>query len=625
MRTIRIMNPKILLSILLVTFISSCQTLKHSPAISDKENDKTMLPNNLWLSKRSLERVDSIFVLAKQAHEQLINYDTLGAELTYEYAFERISVFSEEEQITLVNWTKYDSVLTLMNSDYESIYDQQQEVLEAEEIREEIINIEKELFPDSVLFGNETVVDSSSEIPITLNKKVRSVIKYFQTKGRKVYTKWLERSGRYKAHIKEVFDDNGLPEELMYLAMIESGFNPRARSYARAVGMWQFISATGRYYGLRHNWWFDERRDYIKATQAAAEHLIDLHKRFKGEWYLALAGYNCNPKRVERNMRKYKTTDFWKLRRLPRQTRNYVPTFLAATIIAKDPKKFGFYVEQQIPVEVDSITVSESIDLNVVAKSVDTTYSFIKEINPAIIRWVTPPGVKNFTLYIPKNSREKFKKAYAQIPDSEKRSWVRHKIRFGESLSTIAGKYHTNISVLKSANNLRGTKIRAGRYLLIPVPQNKKHFYANNYTKSRSKSKKHYTKKNKSSLKENLAEYKSIEYLVKKGDTLGGIAEAFSTRASKIRSWNGLYYGQHIFPKQKLKIYVRKNAGFSAKRKDTPKSSSDKSGVYYTVRSGDTLWDIAKKYRISISSLKKLNKINGSKIKPGDRLKVPTN
>ncbi len=408
MRTIRIMNPKILLSILLVTFISSCQTLKHSPAISDKENDKTMLPNNLWLSKRSLERVDSIFVLAKQAHEQLINYDTLGAELTYEYAFERISVFSEEEQITLVNWTKYDSVLTLMNSDYESIYDQQQEVLEAEEIREEIINIEKELFPDSVLFGNETVVDSSSEIPITLNKKVRSVIKYFQTKGRKVYTKWLERSGRYKAHIKEVFDDNGLPEELMYLAMIESGFNPRARSYARAVGMWQFISATGRYYGLRHNWWFDERRDYIKATQAAAEHLIDLHKRFKGEWYLALAGYNCNPKRVERNMRKYKTTDFWKLRRLPRQTRNYVPTFLAATIIAKDPKKFGFYVEQQIPVEVDSITVSESIDLNVVAKSVDTTYSFIKEINPAIIRWVTPPGIKNFTLYIPKNSREKF-------------------------------------------------------------------------------------------------------------------------------------------------------------------------------------------------------------------------
>ncbi|NOG44054.1 MAG: LysM peptidoglycan-binding domain-containing protein [Calditrichaeota bacterium] len=612
---------QILKMISVIALIAACQPVTHVKIDKSETDAEKRLPNNLWLSEKSLDRVDSIFTLAKQAHQQLTNSDTLGAELTYEYAFERISAFSEKEQVTLTSWTKYDSVLKLMNTDYERIFEEQEEILEAEEIREEITNINKIVFPDSVLFGNETVIDTStSGMPITLNKKVRSVIKYFQTKGRKVYTKWLERSGRYKTFVKNVFEEKGLPDELMYLAMIESGFNPRARSYARAVGMWQFISATGRYYGLRHNWWFDERRDFIKATEAAAQHLKDLHERFDGHWYLALAGYNCNPKRVERNMRKYKTNDFWKLRRLPRQTRNYVPTFLAAVIIAKDPKKFGFYIDPQTPFEVDSITVSESIDLNVVAKAVDTTYAFIKEINPAIIRWVTPPGIKNFTLYIPKNSREKFKKAYAQIPDKEKRSWVRHKIRSGESLSTIAAKYYTSISVLKSVNNLRGTRIRAGKYMLIPVPQNKKHYYVSNYSNPSSKSKKRYTKK-KSVVKENSAEYKAIDYIVKKGDTLGGIAEAYSTRASKIRSWNGLYYGQNIYPKQKLKVYVRKGQQFSSKKKSTPENLVD-DGPYYTVRRGDTLWDIAKKHRISISQLKKINKINGSKIKPGDRLKV---
>jgi len=616
---------KIITSISLVFVLAGCQSVKQITLPAEANIAIRGLPSNLWLSDRSLERVDSIFVLARQAHQQLINNDTLGAELTYEYAFERISSFSGEDQVTLTKWAKYDSVLKLMNSDYEVIFEEQEEVLEAEEIREEIINIEKAIFPDSVLYGNETVVDSSGEMPITLNKKVRSVIKYFQTKGRPVYTKWLERSGRYKNIVKSAFAKKDLPEELMYLAMIESGFNPSARSYARAVGMWQFISATGRYYGLRHNWWFDERRDYMKATEAAAEHLKDLHKRFKGEWYLALAGYNCNPKRVERNMRRYKTNDFWKLRRLPRQTRNYVPTFLAATIIAKDPKKFGFYFEPQAPLEVDSITVSESIDLNVVAKAVDTTYSYIKEINPAVIRWVTPPGLKNFTLYLPKNSRNKFKTNYEQIPDKEKRSWVRHKIRSGESLSTIAGKYHTNIAVLKSVNRLKGTRIRAGHHLLIPVPQNKKHFYVNNYSSPKTKSKRSSSRSKKSIVKENSAEYKSVDYIVKKGDTLGGIAEVFSTRASKIRSWNGLYYGQNIYPKQKLKIYVHKSPGFLSGSKNVTKEKEEGNATYYTVRQGDTLWDIAQKYRTSISQLKKLNKINGSKIRPGDRLKVQSN
>lgn len=614
------MKIKIVKTLLVSAFlISGCQTTTQMVKVKPQINNHLNIPDHIWLSNLAQVRIDSVFTLANQAHRQFDDQDTLGAELTYEYAFEILSHFSEEEKITLTEWGRYDSTMQVMNHEYDAIYEKQQEVTEAEEVREEITDIEETLFADSVLFGNSTVIDRSGDFPITLNNKVRAAITYFQTRGRPVFTKWLERSGKYESLVEDIFMEQGLPKELKYLAMIESGFNPSARSYARAVGMWQFISATGQHYGLRHNWWFDERRDVIKSSIAAAQHLHDLNQRFNGDWYLSLAGYNCNPKRVENNMRRYHTKDYWKLHRLPRQTRNYVPTFLAATIIAKDPKKFGFYVEKQNPVELDTVMVSESIDLNIVAKSVDTSYAYIKEINPAVMRWVTPPGVKNFTLYIPKGKKHLFKQAYAATPDNEKRSWIRHKIHFGETLSTIAAKYHTSITVLKSVNKIRGTVIRAGRYLLIPVPQNKSHFYASDNS---STSRKSYRKRSKSVRRENSAEYKAIKYIVKKGDTLGEIAEIYSTRASKIRSWNGLYYGQNIYPNQKLTIYVPKNksgiAGLATKIDNT----NDPNAVYYTVRRGDTLWDISRRYNISLVQLKKLNKMNSSKIKPGEKIKV---
>jgi len=607
------------LCLISVFTFNACQTTNRNITVVTQKENRFKFPEDIWLSEKAQISIDSVYTLSSQAHNQLLNKDTLGAELTYEYAFEILSGFSEEEKITLTKWSLYDSTLKIMNDDYDLIYEKKQEVTEAEEVREEITDIEETLFADSILFGNETVIDSSGDLPITLNKKVRAAITYFQTKGRPVFTRWLERSGKYEKLVENIFAEHQVPKELKYLAMIESGFNPSARSYARAVGMWQFISATGKYYGLRHNWWFDERRDVIKSTVAAAQHLKDLNERFDGDWYLSLAGYNCNPKRVEYNMRRYDTKDYWKLYRLPRQTRNYVPTFLAATIIAKDPKKFGFYVEKQKPVELDTVIISESIDLNVVAKSVDTTYSFIKEINPAVIQWVTPPGVKNFTLYVPKGKKHLFKKAYAEMPDNAKRSWVRHKIKFGETLSTIAARYHTSISVLKSVNHIRGSMINAGKHLLIPVPQNKSHFYVSNYKQTSSKS---YTKKKKVKRSENLAEFKAIEYIVKKGDTLGEIAEKYSTRASKIRRWNGLYYGQHIYPNQRLTLYVPKNFAGINNNTTVNMQTLDKDAVYYTVRRGDTLWDISKKYNVSLAQLKRLNKINGSKIKPGEKIKI---
>ncbi len=610
--------------VLILLIVLGCSTQKKM--ITPREEPvrySFSLPDTLWLSETSLSMIDSMVYLERKSRIDLGEADSIAAQYSLEYMFEIASRFSDQDRETLSAWRYYDSLQTAADNRYRLLMSGlEKEATEAEEIREDITEIEERSFPDSILFGKVEYVDTSGSMPLTLNRKVRLAIKYFQTKGRPVFTKWLERSGKYEGMIREVLRNKNLPEELAYLAMIESGFNPRARSYARAVGMWQFISATGRYYGLRHNWWFDERRDIIKSTDAATDHLADLYERF-GHWYLALAGYNCNPRRVEYNMRRYKTRDYWKLRRLPRQTRNYVPTFLAAAIIANDPEKFGFHVKKHPPIEVDTVLVSESIDLNVIARAVDTSYTYIKEINPAILRWVTPPGVKDFTLYLPKGKKEQFKERYKNIPDSEKRSWVRHKIRRGETLSTIAQKYHTSMSVLKKTNNLRGTMIRAGKYLLIPVPQNKAHFYAYKSPK-KTKSKK-WKKRTYSSVpqKENSAEYDKVVYEVKKGDTLGEIAEMYNTRASKIRRWNGLYYGQNIYPKQKLTIYVHKKS-LTVNNVEEGKTEQEK-GTFYTVRPGDTLWDISLKYGISIKQLKALNKKRSSRIRPGEKLKISNN
>jgi membrane-bound lytic murein transglycosylase D len=411
--------------------------------------------------------------------------------------------------------------------------------------------------------------------------------------------------------IKLILKEYDLPDNLLYVAMIESGFNPKAFSYARASGLWQFIYGTGSYYGLRSNWWFDERRDPLLASHAAAKHLKELNERF-GDWYLALAGYNCNPKRVEARMRQYNTRDFWKLKRLPRQTRNYIPTFIAANLIAQNPEEYGFYVQKMAAVEYDTVKISESVDFEVVASCVNATFNDIKELNPAVKRWCTPPGIKNFTLNLPTGTKELFRENYSKIPEDKKRSWVRHRVRSGETLSEIARKYGSTTNIIKRNNKIRGATIYVGQYLLIPVPQNKNYYKYQTYHAKKS------TKKKK---KTNVIPkgHKKVQYIVKKGDTLGEIAEIYQTRASRIRSWNGLYYGEHIYPKQKLILWVPGNYAQSSislakKEQNLP------AGTYHLVKSGDTLWDIAQKYDISIKNLKQLNNKRSNKIKPGEKL-----
>jgi membrane-bound lytic murein transglycosylase D len=582
----------------------------HKESMKEDSFTSKSSPQNIYLPENIRASVDSLHRFYDHAMQSLQFGDTIGARIYFEQGFAIISNIDEETKSTLLEWAEYDSLIKNINNRYEEIFDQEIFDQEAEEVREELTQIEEDAFGDSTLLLREELEEDTVKnlIPLPVNRRVELALKYFQTRGRNVFTKWLERSGKYEHLIKPLLKEKGLPENLFYLAMIESGFNPRAYSYARASGMWQFIYATGKYYGLRANWWFDERKDPLLSTEAAAEHLLDLYERF-GDWYLALAGYNCNPRKVERRMRQYSTRDFWKLKRLPRQTRNYIPTFIAANIIAETPKKYGFYVNKILPVRHDTVRISECVDLQIVADCVDTTFQAIKDLNPAVLRWCTPPGIQNFVLNLPPGTTAKFREEYKKIPDSKKRSWVRHKVRSGETLSQISEKYHTSISIIKSYNRIRGTLIRVGQHLVIPVPQNKNYYASYRYVPPK-KSRKKVSKIT------HVPGHAKTMYTVKKGDTIGEIAEVYRTRASKIRAWNGLRYGQYIYPNQKLAIWIPQNL-FPV---SPPQTHISNNSSYHIVKSGDTLWDISRIYNVSIKDIKSWNNIRSNKIKPGERL-----
>jgi membrane-bound lytic murein transglycosylase D len=286
------------------------------------------------------------------------------------------------------------------------------------------------------------------DIPITINKGVEWFLDYFQSSGRKTFRSWLIRSGRYLRMIRKTFKDYQLPTDLAYLALIESGFNHEAYSPCHAVGIWQFIRGTAKGYGLKINWWVDERRDPEKSTIAAAKHLSDLYHEF-GSWYLAMAGYNAGAGRIRWAIRKAGTKDYWYLARkrlLRKETRSYVPKMIAATLIAKEPERYGFNeLEYLPPLSCDKFTVNDATALKLIASLLDTTEGEIALLNPELKRWCTPPGVR-YTLKIPCGKGELLKKGLAQMNIKKMMAFTVHKIEKGETLSTIAKRYGSSVT-----------------------------------------------------------------------------------------------------------------------------------------------------------------------------------
>ena len=251
------------------------------------------------------------------------------------------------------------------------------------------------------------------DIPIVINAKVEQFIQYFQTSGKKVFSNWLARSEKYIPFMKNLLKGNGLPEDLVYMALIESGFNPYAYSRSKASGPWQFIYLTGKRYGLNLNWWVDERRDPEKSTIAATKYLKDLYDMFEC-WYLAAAGYNAGEGKIANAMKRYRTEDFWELSKynyLKQETKDYVPQMIAAALIAKDPEKYGFAdIEYQEPLQYEKVRVPAVIDLRLIAKACEISVDELKDLNPELLRWCTPPDSPDYEIKIPFGGRNSFLK-----------------------------------------------------------------------------------------------------------------------------------------------------------------------------------------------------------------------
>ncbi len=382
------------------------------------------------------------------------------------------------------------------------------------------------------------VDDRDGHIPLVRNKQVDQYINYFQTKGRRQFEIWLKRYVQYKDLILPILKEHELPEEFIYLAMIESGLNPKAYSKANASGMWQFVYATGKQYGLKRNWYLDERRDPVKATHAACRYLKDLNNLFDN-WYLALAAYNCGEGRVLRASKLHQTYDFWQLKSLPKETRNYIPYFLSAAIIAKTPDAYGFKIPKAQPIRFEEVVLENSADLAVLARVAGIKPKTIRNYNPELRQSATP-AEGSYTLKLPMGKKEGFLAVWNAIPENERFApqFVTHRVRYGESLWTISKKYGVSIHDLASVNKIRNrNKVRVGQKLKVPLKGG--HIWGTGENGGPPG----YTKRT---------------YKVKRGDTLGEIAEDFGSRASKIRRWNNMKYGsQLIHPGQRLVIWVK--------------------------------------------------------------------
>jgi len=376
------------------------------------------------------------------------------------------------------------------------------------------------------------------QIPMILNDSVENHLEYFKTRGRDVFQKWLDRSARYIPVMQDIFREKNLPEDLVYVAMIESGFNPYAVSWARAVGPWQFMPHTGKLYGLKIDWWVDERKDPIKSTEAAAEHLKDLHNLF-GSWPLAMASYNAGAGKVQRAVLRTRSEDFWDLkasRYIRRETKNYVPKYMAATIIAKNPEAYGFAVQPYDLFVYDEVTLTESTDLRLVAQCAGTTYEVIKELNPELKRWVTPPDATSYVLRVPKGTAAVFNANFAAVPADQKIRWERHLVAKGETLSGIAKQYNTSADSIRDINNLKKGRIIPGKHILIPVDANAKQQDGS------------YLSPDQNGVKQ------QILYRVRRGDNLTRIASKHEVTVADIREWNNGI--RSVRAGQKIKLVV---------------------------------------------------------------------
>ena len=456
------------------------------------------------------------------------------------------------------------------------------------------------------------IKSTHSDLPLMMTDQVAGYISYFSNRGRGTFERAFARSGRYHGMMVKILKEEGVPQDLIYLAQAESGFHPLAVSRAGARGIWQFMGSRARGYGLQRSLWVDERQDPEKSTRAAAHHLKDLYNQF-GDWYLAMAAYNSGPGRVQAAVKRTGYADFWELYRrnvLPKETRNYVPIILAVTIMTKNLSQYGFDdVSMDGSAAYDKVTISYPVDLRLVAECVDATPAQLQELNPSLLR-MTTPKVGSFELHLPAGTKDQYQTAIAAIPNDMRLWWRYHKVQSGDTLASLGRSYHVTAKSIATANQLDGTELQAGAKVLIPVAVGK-HPVSDNATYSR----------------------RITRYKVHRGDTVETVAENFGVSAQMVRRWNGLHGGDSLRGRKVLALHLpvspssepataskstahaRKPAQTATAKVPGAKSvravDEDTSGqaavLRHTVKTGETLYSIATTYKTTVAALKRNN------------------
>jgi membrane-bound lytic murein transglycosylase D len=452
------------------------------------------------------------------------------------------------------------------------------------------------------------IKSTHSDLPLVMTDQVAGFINYFSSRGRGTLERALARSGRYEEMIRRVLREQGVPQELIYLAQAESGFHPLAVSRAGARGMWQFMGSRAKGYGLERSWWVDDRQDPEKATRAAAHHLKDLYNQF-GDWYLAMAAYNSGPGTVQSAVKRTGYADFWQLYNrnvLPKETRNYVPIIVAVTIMAKNPAQYGLdSVVKDKPVPYDTVKIDYPIDLRLAAECVDVTTEDLLDLNPSLLRLTTPKD-REFDLHLPAGTADKFQAAVASIPTDKRVWWRYHKVQGSETLASIARTYRTTPKAIAEANDLSDDDLAPEARLIIPIAAGKQ---------SDTSTYAHAT----------------TRYKVRKGDTVESVAENFGVSAKMIRGWNHIK-GSSLAGRKVLYLHlpVTRSAGetqVASKRSRKSKhragtqiatsSTGSSSGVVrHKVKPGETLFSIASSYNTTVTAIRHDNR-DVATLRPG--------
>lgn len=547
------------------------------------------------------------------AQQYILDEKLYEAQQEYEDARDIITIFEEDESADIP--TGYFDIKDQIEENYITVLELRNIDLHENDLGILLKNI---TISDTVVDETpetEKATDGISVFPMAMNSKVEQAIAYFEKdrRGRRTLEVWLQRAGKYLPMIFEAIEQEGLPRELAYLAMIESGLRPTVRSRARAVGMWQFIAATGKNNGLKIDYYVDERRDPFKATHAAMRHLKDLYYHWGNDWYLALAGYNCSERRIRRDMKKYNTRDYWKLRTLPRQTRNYVPTFIAVATIASDPEKYGFENPFMQAWVFDEAVVNRQASLDVIANAAGVSESSLLDLNTELQQYHTPD--KPYTMRFPKGTGSMFKANFSKIPDNKLITKVFVRIQRGQTLDYLARKYKCSVTQIMRVNGIKNPRtLQIGQRLEIPIQTAtfKKHLNADasSYRNSGPV------------IPWNADQLDRVVYTVKIKDTLSEIAELHRIGLSKLLSWNGKSRRSTIHPGQKLVLWLPKASSAVANSVKITKIDG-KNEVIHTVRRGDSISRISNLYGVKAKDVLAWNGLRSSAvIHPGDKIRL---